>query len=392
MKRKLTPESLRALYPPMDEAFARRVQQSLAAQKEEPIVKRKLSMGAVLALCLVLLAGIAMAVSAHLGVLDFLGGAPVPDEGRQAVQTELKQTGGTLSDVTVRVRDAVSDGRLLMLAVEARPVRAGEMVLNPTDDLNWHDEGEVAYFTGHRDAATLPDVAAIDAASALHFVDCMQVSVLRGEGGSELFPVAGYTLRYEDGGVLVTNLIIDLGRLENPQEELTLQITPTVFRPVDLPREEWPEHTGEYYKQSEPVEETTLNVTVRAGSMTAERAVADVPFSFMFSEITHFEVIQTPLALYVRMASHVVDENAALGWYELLDEQGEPLQYLAQMHASAYRAGQQPPTGPDVIHESAYLRTGALPGAITLHARQPVMLDAEIELPPDLAVPLTPVE
>ncbi len=127
MKRKVVlSQALGRLYPsmPVDfEARTLRMLKELAENKEERIVKKKISLGLVLAAALImLLMGVALALT-QFGIWDFVkdyGETPLP-EAATMVQTEFGEKTFPLSDnATVTLKEAISDGLMGSIVVEYR--------------------------------------------------------------------------------------------------------------------------------------------------------------------------------------------------------------------------------------------------------------------------------
>ncbi len=110
MKR-IEQKDLRALYAPMPEATAVKLEGLLSAlpeAEEEPIVKKKISFALALAAVLVLLAVGAVATAMNWNVLTFLYGEEQPQ--MDAMMVQVAQT-GTADGVTLEIGTAMTDGR-----------------------------------------------------------------------------------------------------------------------------------------------------------------------------------------------------------------------------------------------------------------------------------------
>lgn len=117
--KKITQESLRAMYPPMPEAYAEGVLASLFQQEEEKPMKRKISVAFVLAAVLTLLVVGGVAAAVNWNVLTFLYGEEQPT--MEPMLAQVAQT-GSAGGVTLEISTAVTDGRSIafdwMLNVE----------------------------------------------------------------------------------------------------------------------------------------------------------------------------------------------------------------------------------------------------------------------------------
>lgn len=142
MKR-ITQENLQAMYAPMPEGFAVHALSGLHHGEEKTRVKRKLSVGFVLAAVLTLLAVGGVAAAANWNVLTFLYGEEKPQMDTMLAQ--VAQT-GSADGVTLEINTAMTDGRSIAfdwtLTVEdnALPVylQVDEVKVAGTEDI-WLD-------------------------------------------------------------------------------------------------------------------------------------------------------------------------------------------------------------------------------------------------------------
>ncbi len=126
MKRKvLLPQALKRLDPPMPQAFEAKMLgmiTDLTRHKEDVVVKKKISLGLVLAAALLLtLMGAALALTS-LGVWDFMkdyGETPLP-AAVGMVQTEFEGETLALGEAAATIKEAVSDGIVGSIVVEYR--------------------------------------------------------------------------------------------------------------------------------------------------------------------------------------------------------------------------------------------------------------------------------
>ncbi len=126
MKQKINlSKALLRLSPPAPPELDTRVRQSLAllaAQKEKKIVKKKVSLGLVLAIGLVLLlTGAAFALT-ELGIFDFTkdyGETPLP-EAQSMLQKDFGENTYALGEASVTLKEAISDGLMGSIVVEYR--------------------------------------------------------------------------------------------------------------------------------------------------------------------------------------------------------------------------------------------------------------------------------
>lgn len=126
MKRKMIlSQSLRRLDPPMPGTFEAKMLgmiTDLTRQREETVVKKKVSLGLVLVCVLMLLLmGVALALT-QLGIWDFVkdyGETPLPAAVKM-VQTEFEEATFALGEAAATIKEAVSDGIVGSIVVEYR--------------------------------------------------------------------------------------------------------------------------------------------------------------------------------------------------------------------------------------------------------------------------------
>ena len=106
--KKITQESLRAMYTPMPETYAEGVLASLFQQKEGKPVKRKISVAFVMAAVMTLLVAGGMAAAVNWNVLTFLYGEEQPT--MEPMLAQVTQT-GSAGGVTLEISTAMTDGR-----------------------------------------------------------------------------------------------------------------------------------------------------------------------------------------------------------------------------------------------------------------------------------------
>jgi hypothetical protein len=117
-KLKLDPQELKALYPPMSEAFGKMVQSTLYILengKERPVVKKKISAALIFAVILILATlGVAYALTqSNLLKIMFGGDAQTP-EGLEEIVSKPEET-VTTPDVKVTLSEYLFDGERLHL-------------------------------------------------------------------------------------------------------------------------------------------------------------------------------------------------------------------------------------------------------------------------------------
>lgn len=128
MKKMLpSPEVLRRCYPPVPEAYREALVRSLGAlPAPRPTPRRRWAAALVFALCLLLMTAAVAAIAG--GVLSYLGfdDPSAPDESLRVSPVAAQCA---LEGVTLRVRDAVSDGLRLSFSLEAQSASPDRLYL-----------------------------------------------------------------------------------------------------------------------------------------------------------------------------------------------------------------------------------------------------------------------
>lgn len=344
---------------------------------------------------LLALAGAALAISRQLGVLDFLAaGRELSEEVTGAVQTELSQEGGGLPGATVRIRDAVSDGRTLFLAVEVRTKDPQAAILAMTDAINWKDPEERAAFMTSREPETQPLYDQIADGQPLIYVgENLDIKVARAEDGEPLTLEVGSSWRYESTDTLVIHQTMDLMAMDDPRDELLLEITAYELLGIrTIGFKEWmaKNEAGEVtsfmeFDESIPSEFTAR---VKAGTMPVQRTVAEAPFTFGDIHFREFVLETTPLAAYVTTDRSVRrQEEPNNGWFfELYDSEDRLYENMAkivrdfapiEIDEDGYARGTQTFTNPGGAES---------PESITIRAK--TYLTDPIDMPEDVTITL----
>ena len=182
-----------------------------------------------LALLLVLLmAGIAVAITGGNGIFSFLErDAAIPGDAKDALQTEFTQEGGELTNVTFRVRDAISDGRTLFVAIEGKTKNKEDVLLTMMDYVPAGDAKAMADWKSMMATrGSVPDLESITPEQNVHYVYYSFAARILQDGTEvEQFPLFGTDVLYEDMNTIVYNLMIDLRKLDNPTGEITLELS-----------------------------------------------------------------------------------------------------------------------------------------------------------------------
>lgn len=108
-------------YGEIPEDFKNSLRSALQAEPEQHL-SRKLSPTLVIALCLILVSGIALAVAQGVGLIDIFGiGSVNHKRSQQSIVTEVTQHGGKTSIAAFEVAESYYDGRFLRFMVTVQP-------------------------------------------------------------------------------------------------------------------------------------------------------------------------------------------------------------------------------------------------------------------------------
>ena len=122
-----SPDALRRCYPPVPEAYRAGLARSLdALTAPRPQPRRRWAAALVFALCLLLMTAAVAAIAG--GVLAYLS-FDDPSALDESLQASPVAAQCTLEGVTLRVRDAVSDGRRLSFSLEAQSASPDQLYL-----------------------------------------------------------------------------------------------------------------------------------------------------------------------------------------------------------------------------------------------------------------------
>lgn len=129
----------KAAFGPTPEAFKQKVSFTLHKVKEDkPVRKIKTATVIALAMIVLLLAAVAYAAATQWGVFSFLEyryDKQMPPEAKNALQTNVPQTGGDEADVAFKIREALYDGNQLHVIIEARPKDDAKVFLMGFDQM-----------------------------------------------------------------------------------------------------------------------------------------------------------------------------------------------------------------------------------------------------------------
>lgn len=381
-------ERLERIQPPVSEAFRQQsleMIQRLASAEGKPAGSRKRFATVLLAVLLMLaLAGAAFSIARQAGILDFLAPAEGLSRVEAFVQTEFKQDGGIVDGISIRVRDAVCDGRTLFISVEAKTEDPNEALLVTLDE----------YFLEHPEMLTLwalsdtfpvyhLDADALQQAASKRYINPMNHVEARvsGSGVERFTPVVGVNWFYEGMDTVVSNIMIDVQELRDAEKTLLVSIfAQAVKRVTKEAYEETYATTADDMDQPLyiPLEELPLTTEIQAGEMTIRTAVAETPFVFDGYFFSGFEVSVSPLCTYVTVQKAPV-ENAGgpkmrdIFMHTLLDAQGKPFEALAIVTGSPYFP-RGDGTWDHVPLQTIYRYAGELPDSITLQGESETLV------------------
>ena len=309
-------------YGTAPESFTSSVASALRRIKEEgPVKKLNLRLAVCVAAALVLIAGVVYAAVNEWKLFDFYKaryGIDISEEAQGAIkQNDMGQrieAGG----VVFTVQEAIADGRHLYLTAKAELRETDTAYLmgamdSPADwmvtDGNYEKENRRSYKR-----------AAMEDGKRLITAEAWARAAEHDDNGG-----FGDSIMLADGSLRIINGV-DLP-LDPEETVLEIELRVTVY--------EWlPDETGEDYRPSDFISEIlrfTLPVTPAAEQVTIDLGGQPFPGTAALLDRCSFWV--TPLSCYYKIEYTVVETEDKLLtahsrnvlWFELLDEQGEPL-------------------------------------------------------------------
>ena len=292
-----------------DRDFEQRITQTLTElkQNEEAQPMRKIKMGAVIAVALILMAAVALAATAQMGLWDLLTlrgrEAEVLPEARDLIQPGDSGQAAATSLASVTLVEGVYDGYTAYLVFEVKPL-ADDILLLTGDSM---PSDFAADLTGKEE---LGETTVADRAHALGRDRVVYVG-LRDKnlelGLTSLISSLDYHLA-EDG----TLSIITVGPAAAGGQALDVALTLVTTCEGDGERE-----TADMA--------FTLGAAPNRG--TVENTVPTV-FADCGVEVTKVTLTSTAMATYAEICFHVVDEDAYAAtddglWFEYLDTDGQ---------------------------------------------------------------------
>lgn len=315
-----------------------------AQQKEEPKVRRKLSIGLVIAIALVLMSMTALAAAGLWGVIDFAGlyGARVLDGVAGTLQTNIPQQGGQTSLANFTLREAVCDGQVAYLVFDIVPVDDHTLLvfdLSPTDDVGFlgSEYPEGMTIAEYAESKGYTRVVAVD----IHEQQREGYADFTVDSFSEHMTDSGVTLGVEAQGefsegmemAFTCSAIIPAGKAD--EEAQTAAPVQTVgpdggvhFEGIVL------SYTPPIYSENATLT-ATLHVDAPLWTASSSEPV-DYPEAGI--RIDSVKLTGTVMCVYAEVDFTVTDRAVYDGgeggfWLELIDDAGE------QLHTGAYGTG-----------------------------------------------------
>lgn len=394
-KQKITLDAatLRRMQPPVPQAHRQATLDAihrLANHEEEPMKRKSITAVILCAALILAMAGAALAIAGNWGVLDFLiKDRPVTDTLKETVQTEFTEATADLGDVTVRVRDAISDGLTLSVAVEYRAKNPDDAVLTDYDSIEWQNDEILAFYREtHRGTTPMPDFDAVADARAIHTVSTQPETRVNTAIGNSRADVMGNSWTYEGTDTLVAHMMYDISQLGDPHTELTLHITPRLLQRMDLAGEDIPENATPTYAAWDRQTSADMTLTITPGAMETHTGQAQAAFPYTDFRVDSLSVTTSPLATYVTIAKTLTaDPDAREAAFIVCDADGNP--YRDLVHSQLMNQPAPGPHGWDGVPVTWYYQNqGDTPAQVILRA---MPFGENDNLPPDLVVELTPV-
>lgn len=296
-------EKLQAAYGTMSQEDTSRMKRTIERFEEDQPMKKKMISSLALVLLLLALAGAALALAGSYGVLDFLRSSPEADSPlAQSVQTEFSQTGGDMSDVTVRVRDAVADGVTLVLSVEMKAKNPADVLMKSEDKTGMllKEQGnDFGPMTG-RDP-NMPDWSAFpEDQNYLYMSEPIMTKNEAGEYENPQAFIIGSEYYYEDAQTIVSTILYDITGLPEDAETLSLPFTVSIY---EITGTRDTDNEGNPLTYEQPIwdyrERTNVVAEVRLGDMTTKTFAIEEPV-LKVGELQYRDVTFTvsPYAMY----------------------------------------------------------------------------------------------
>lgn len=286
-----------------DPLLAQRVLRQ-AQPKEEPRMKKKISVGFAIVLALLLMSVTALAAASLWGVIDFTGryGTKLLDSAADTVQTGISQQGGQGEVVSFTLREAICDGQAAYMVFDATPMDKSTLLI--MDDIG-PDEPALCLGKGYPENMTVAEYAESKGYTRIIRVG---VSEDRDENGHADFDI------FSREGVMTENGLT-LSALGEGTFDETADMAFNLWV-IDAVAEEVVEHV---------ILTATLHVDEPLWTTSASVAL-DYPEAGVC--IDGVEMTGTVMGIYSKVTFTVTDQaiydSYDLGfWLEILDENGE---------------------------------------------------------------------
>lgn len=233
--------------------------------EEESYMKKKVSAALVISIIVFLVVGTALAVAiGNYGVLDFLmKNNEASEYQKELIQSDFTQAGADMKDVSIRVRDAVSDGITLVLSVEAKAKESDAVLMLDTDKAELviaaqgHDLGTP---TGRErnepDWLSFPE----DQKYIYIGIPVMEKNSM-GEYDSDAMYLIGTETYYESAQTIVYTLIYDITMLRNSEDMPPVRFTLATKEIAEMTSNDGDESSPSYkYPRWSHVEKATISV------------------------------------------------------------------------------------------------------------------------------------
>lgn len=293
-----------------DRDFDQRITQTLTElkQSEEVQPMRKIKMGAVIAIALILMAAVALAATTQMGLWDFLTlrgqESEMLPEARDLIQPGDSGNTAATSLATLSLKEGMYDGKTVYAVFEVKPQAADILLL--AGDCSPSDRAD--YLTGNPALAetTLGDWAHSLGRDRDIFVGVRGIDEAL---GSIVFSTWDFSMA-EDG----TLYIMASGSATSSSQRLDIAVTLLT-----------------YPDSSSKPETADMAFTLNA---SPNRSFVEYATPILFAdcgvEVTQVTLTSSAMATHAEVRFHVVDEAAyaATGdglWFEFLDAEGQAI-------------------------------------------------------------------
>ena len=280
-----------------DEGFHRRVQATLAAlPEEEPVVKRKMSVGLAIAFALLMMTMVAAVAANWWGIGDFL-----KNDNIEGMTQELGVTAET-EHATFTVTEHIYDGRGLYMVVAVRPKKAN-ILLQPS--------GNSTFLMGDGKALGLDEME--EYTGGLGRTRKIWVQLDAELNGERLFYTINRANLEKDG----TMTLMLFALIDGKPEELLLSVTCGT-------------HTADTFHGTKPWQDdariskdkTTMILPLNTLEEQKWRSETPVIFDQIGVTVEEVRVINTPLIAYFEIDYIAHDPASKHYWFRFVNEDG----------------------------------------------------------------------